>query len=250
MVSASEAKEARAKVEQFKKSVTDEGERLVKEVFPQRILELNDLLAKPPFTATDLTQFHSALNIPVPEPRDTAEQPAKRRKLSGDNGVAAAVDGTKVMALPSGPVPCNKLISEIIETLKPIIRQIMEETNLLKMWVTYMIPKIEDGNNFGVSIQEDTLGEVSSAESEAATFFQEMSRYYSFRAKLISKVAKYPHLDDYRRSVQEMDEKEFISLRLTLVEIRNRYSTLHDVISKNLEKIKKPRSVNSHDTMY
>ena len=131
-----------------------------------------------------------------------------------------------------------------------IIRQVMEETNLLKMWVTYMIPKIEDGNNFGVSIQEDTLGEVSSAESEAATYFHEMSRYYSFRAKLISKVAKYPHLDDYRRAVQEMDEKEFISLRLTLVEIRNRYSTLHDVINKNLEKIKKPRSVNSHDTMY
>ena len=26
----------------------------------------------------------------------------------------------------------------------------------IKMWITYMIPKIEDGNNFGVSIQVDT----------------------------------------------------------------------------------------------
>ena len=133
MVSASEAKEARVKVDQFKKSVTDEGERLVKEVFPQRILELNELLAKPPFTATDLTQFHSSLNIPVPEPRGAehqhGEQPAKRRKVSGDNGVAAAVpavDGTKVMALPSGPVPCNKVITDIIETLKPVCRAARE----------------------------------------------------------------------------------------------------------------------------
>ena len=125
MVSASEAKEARAKVDQFKKSVTDEGERLVKEVFPQRILKLNELLAKPPFTATDLTQFHSSLNIPVPElrvPEQDDQQPAKRRKVSGDNGVAAAApaDGTKVMALPSGPVPCNEVITDIIETLKPV----------------------------------------------------------------------------------------------------------------------------------
>jgi len=248
MVTQSEAKEAKAKVEEFKGTVTAEGERLVKEVFPQRILHLNELLSKAPFTATDLTQFHSALNISVPAAERAADgdPPAKKRRLSGE----PAVDGTRVMVLPGGSVPCNKPITEIIETLKPIIRQIMEETNLLKMWVTYMIPKIEDGNNFGVSIQEDTLGEVSAAESEAATYFHEMSRYYSFRAKIISKVAKYPHLDDYRRAVQEMDEKEFISLRLTLVEIRNRYSTLHDVISKNLEKIKKPRSINSHDSMY
>lgn len=28
------------------------------------------------------------------------------------------------------------------------------------MWITLLIPRIEDGNNFGVSIQEETLGEV------------------------------------------------------------------------------------------
>lgn len=56
------------------------------------------------------------------------------------------------------------------------------------MWVSFMIPKIEDGNNFGVSIQEDTLAEIQSVESEAAAFFDQISRYYVSRAKLISKV--------------------------------------------------------------
>ena len=144
--------------------------------------------------------------------------------------------------------PCSP--SDTVPLPLQIIRRIMEETNLLKMWVTYMIPKIEDGNNFGVSIQEDALGEVASAETESATHFYEISRYYSFRAKLVSKVVKYPHIDDYRRAVEELDEKQFVSLRLTLVEIRNRYATLHDVISKNLVKIKKPRSVDSADSMY
>lgn len=47
-----------------------------------------------------------------------------------------------------------------------------------------MIPKIEDGNNFGVSIQEDTLAEVQSVESEAAAFFDQISRYFISRGKL------------------------------------------------------------------
>jgi proteasome activator subunit 3 (PA28 gamma) len=44
------------------------------------------------------------------------------------------------------------------------------------MWISFMIPKIEDGNNFGVSIQEDTLAEVQAVESEAAAFFDQISR--------------------------------------------------------------------------
>lgn len=60
------------------------------------------------------------------------------------------------------------------------------------MWVSFMIPKIEDGNNFGVSIQEDTLAEIQSVESEAAAFFDQISRYYVSRAKLISKVLLTP----------------------------------------------------------
>jgi len=47
----------------------------------------------------------------------------------------------------------------------------------LKMWISFLIPKIEDGNNFGVSIQEDTLSEIQSVESEAAAFFDQISRY-------------------------------------------------------------------------
>lgn len=47
-----------------------------------------------------------------------------------------------------------------------------------------MIPKIEDGNNFGVSIQEDTLAEVQSVESEAAAFYDQISRYFISRGEL------------------------------------------------------------------
>ena len=57
------------------------------------------------------------------------------------------------------------------------------------MWVSFLIPKIEDGNNFGVSIQEDTLAEIRVVESEAAAFYDQIGRYYSSRGKIVSKVS-------------------------------------------------------------
>jgi len=82
-----------------------------------------------------------------------------------------------------------------------------------------MIPKIEDGNNFGVSIQEDTLAELRTVESEALAYYDQAARYHVTRAKLISKVAKFPHIEDYRASVEETDEKELLSLRLVVTEV-------------------------------
>lgn len=39
-----------------------------------------------------------------------------------------------------------------------------------------------------------------------------------------------------------------MNFRLVILEVRNHYSTLHDLITKNMEKIKKPR--NSNMNMY
>ena len=43
-------------------------------------------------------------------------------------------------------------------------------------------------------LQEDTLGEARQVESEAASYLDQISRYFITRAKLVSKVAKYPHI--------------------------------------------------------
>ena len=54
---------------------------------------------------------------------------------------------------------------------------------------------------------------------------------------------------DYRHTATEIGEKEYISLRLIISELRNQYVTLHDMILKNIEKIKQPRSSNA-ETLY
>lgn len=245
---------ATRKVQEYKDSLISKAEYLILQGFPKKIVELNELLDTEQFGRRDLTEVHQPLNIPVPDPVvvncHVLEQPSgKKRKYDNCVDSETEVPGTKVMALPSGTVPCNKHLCSVVGTVKPHIRQLIEDANLLKMWISFMIPKIEDGNNFGVSIQEDTLGEIQSVESEAAAFFDQISRYFVSRGKIVSKVAKYPHIEDYRKAVQELDEKEYVSLWLIMCEIRNRYCTLHDIVVKNLEKIKKPRSSNT-DALY
>ncbi|XP_068154791.1 proteasome activator complex subunit 3 [Drosophila tropicalis] len=244
------------KVQEYKETLITKAETLITKRFPEKIVQLNELLATPMFNERNFSEVHQDLNIPVLPPvlvnklcseeggdaggNDNNDHPPTKRARKD-----VIVTGTPVLALPTGTVPCNKPLCEMITVVKPIIRKLVEDSNLLKMWISFMIPKIEDGNNFGVSIQEDTLAEIQTVESEAAAFFDQISRYFLSRAKVVSKVAKYPHIDDYRRAVVELDEKEYLSLWLVVCEVRNRYSSLHDIVIKNLEKLKKPRSSNT-----
>jgi len=47
-----------------------------------------------------------------------------------------------------------------------------------------------------------------------------------------------------------LDEKEFINLRLCALDLRNNYAILNDMIIKNLEKLKRPRSSNHMQHMF
>ncbi|KAL5291995.1 PSME3.2 family protein [Megaselia abdita] len=232
------------KVQDYKDTLIKKAEVLIEAGFPKKIVELNQLLSTELFSNRKFASVHSDLNIPVPDfipikEEDIDDGPIAKRSKTLE------ISGTKVMALSSGTVSCNEALCEMIKIVKPIIRELVEDSNLLKMWISFMIPKIEDGNNFGVSIQEDTLSEVQAVEAEAAAYFDQISRYFLSRAKVVTKVAKYPHIEDYRRAVVEFDEKECLTLWLILCEIRNRYSALHDIVTKNMEKLKKPRSCNT-----
>ncbi|XP_068775123.1 proteasome activator complex subunit 3 isoform X1 [Struthio camelus] len=244
---------ASCEVDSFRERITSEAEDLVANFFPKKLLELDGFLKEPILNIHDLTQIHSDMNLPVPDPilltnsHDGLDGPnMKKRKLEDRE---ETFQGTKVFVMPNGMLKSNQQLVDIIEKVKPEIRLLIEKCNTVKMWVQLLIPRIEDGNNFGVSIQEETVAELRTVESEAASYLDQISRYYITRAKLVSKIAKYPHVEDYRRTVTEIDEKEYISLRLIISELRNQYVTLHDMILKNIEKIKRPRSSNA-ETLY
>ncbi|XP_029563006.1 proteasome activator complex subunit 3 isoform X3 [Salmo trutta] len=233
--------ELNIKVDAFRQRITGEAENLVASFFPNKLLELDHFLK----------EIHSEINLTVPDPillsnlhGGLEAQNAKKRKMEAGTG-EDKVAGNKVFIMPSGMMKSNAKLVDLIEKVKPEIRTLIEKCNTVKMWVQLLIPRIEDGNNFGVSIQEETVAELRTVEGEAASYLDQISGYYITRAKLVSKIAKYPHVEDYRRTVTEIDEKKYISLKVIVSELRNQYVTLHDMILKNIDKIKKPRSSNA-----
>ncbi|UMM23020.1 hypothetical protein L5515_003939 [Caenorhabditis briggsae] len=233
---------------EYKQKLFADAERIVKEEFPKNVLEFDALLKSPKLSYDRLAQIlpDKSLNIPIPDVDNgntDSDEPAAKRKRVADEVVKQT--GPPVYAFTSGTVPCNENLAQLMDTVRPRLRDAVEQCNTVKMWITLLIPRIEDGNNFGVGIQEETLSEVRNVESEAASFLDQMSRYFTTRGKLITKIAKYPHVDDYRRAILDMDEKQFINIRLVVLEMRNHFSTLHDMIMKNYEKIKVPRNSNT-----
>ncbi|KAK6746151.1 hypothetical protein RB195_012331 [Necator americanus] len=240
--------EAAKSFNDYKAELFKEAERIVMEEFPRKVIEYDALLKTRRFSYERLPEMmpSSDLNIPVPSvvalnDVDGDVPATKKRKLEDS---VSTQNGMPIYGFINGTVPCNAQLADLMDQVRPLLRDAVEHVNKVKMWITLLIPRIEDGNNFGVSIQEETLGEVRNVESEAASFLDQMSRYFTSRAKLLTKVAKYPHVDDYRRAILDMDEKQFINIRLVVLEMRNHFSTLYDLITKNIEKIKKPRNSN------
>lgn len=57
------------------------------------------------------------------------EPTLKKRKLENE------VSGTPVLILPSGSVPCNSQIRQMIKVVKPYIWQLVEDANLVSVQV-------------------------------------------------------------------------------------------------------------------
>lgn len=127
-------------VEEYKNDLIKKAETLILKGFPEKILQLNDLLETPMFQNRDFDSVFHDLDIPVPDPillnnnHEEDEPPPSKRKRGGAAVVAAAekpsgdnTGGTKVMALPTGMIRTNSPICEIIKVVKPVIRKLVED---------------------------------------------------------------------------------------------------------------------------
>merc|ERR1719369_700607 len=148
---------------------------------------------------------------------------------------------SKEMIKPDVVFTTNDHVVKLIELIKPEIVTLLEAVGTLRVWVILLIPKIEDGNNFGVEVQEETLSELRVVEQDLAANQEQIASYFLARAKVISQISKRPGVKDYARFIEEEDEKQFVGLRLMVAELRNSCSSIHDLIMKNKDKIMTPR---------
>lgn len=120
-------------MQEYKEELKKQAEQLVLRGFPETIVKLNNILETPQFKNRRFADVHQELNIHIPDPiilnSHTDLPPSKKKKL--DNSVSQ--DGSKVMILPSGSVPTNKNLVELIEEVKPHIRKLVEDSNLVSI---------------------------------------------------------------------------------------------------------------------
>ncbi|GAW80142.1 subunit of proteaseome activator complex [Plasmodium gonderi] len=146
-------------------------------------------------------------------------------------------------------VPSHKQIYAELEKIKAYSSELIEIIGNIKLWIQLNVPRIEDGNNFGVGIQEEAIQELARVEESAFNLYDAIVKYYMDRAKLSTKVMKYPNVHDYQEAVRELDEKEWIHIKITIIDMRNNYIMLYDLLYKNWEKVVKPKNEDAHHRM-
>ncbi|KAL7674441.1 hypothetical protein ACOME3_000721 [Neoechinorhynchus agilis] len=156
---------------------------------------------------------------------------------------------TKKANLAAIEFPANSKLREIEDLLRPFVTNICDICNEIKLWIQLHVPKVEDGHNFGVGVQEDVLSEVTQWDDRISQFHEFVQNYYLARALLVKKYLKFPQIEDFRLSIVTADEKQFIDLRHYAILIRECYITMHRSITLNIEKIKHPRP-QSNSNMY
>ncbi|XP_068199929.1 proteasome activator complex subunit 1 [Antennarius striatus] len=233
---------SKKQVEDFCQNLTTEAEELVTKFFPQKIEDLQALL-KTYFRDDDIASLKAPLDIPIPDP---AKEEAKRKKKEEKEGKDKNKDKDsdkeeEESGPPCGPICINERVECLLQCVKPEIQTLKEKLNMVTMWVQLQIPKIEDGNNFGVAVQEKVFELMTNTRTKIEGFQTQISKYYSERGDAVAKAAKQSHVGDYRQLVHELDQNQYYELRLVVLDICNTYAVLFDIINKNYDKIKKPR---------
>ncbi|KAF7339270.1 Proteasome activator pa28 REG alpha/beta subunit [Mycena sanguinolenta] len=245
-------KELAAKLEAFQKQACADGENVVFRIFPAKILELQDkiksaALPGSPYHHSQTSTTTDATVYPAPESSQTIGEPqSKKRKMDDGSQVSATTNDTQHARLPS-IVHANKHMSALHATLKRECEELVSLTDQVKLWISLTMPKpkrTSRGDNFGVQIQEEVIAELQRSQDSAFNLRDGARNDYLARAKICSKLIKYPNVEDYTLALQEHDDHQFYLARQHLNDLRNIYAVLTDLIHKNIAKIRAPRGNN------
>ncbi|KZT30727.1 proteasome activator pa28 REG alpha/beta subunit [Neolentinus lepideus HHB14362 ss-1] len=238
------------KLKEYQRAVSDTAEDIIFVTFPTKILEIQQRIDSTlaPDSPFYMSHAQSSTDVTVyPAPNTPSDPEPKKRKRSTDNGVAAngaTVNDTEYARYPN-LVMANQHISKLHVVLKQECEELADYVDKVKLWVNLNMPKIEDGDNFGVQIQEEVLQELHRSQQSAYNLRDNARRDYLDRAKICAKLIKYPNIQDYALALKEHDEKQLYCARQDLLDLRNIYAVLTDIIHKNIQKLRSPKGNNS-----
>ncbi|TNM96421.1 proteasome activator complex subunit 2 [Takifugu rubripes] len=220
------------KVENFRQSLFLEAGNLFSNYIPQKIKHLDALLRDESFRITDMNLLRAPLDIPIPEPPAPEDEEMETDKSE---------EKEKKKPPKCGFIKGNEKIMMLLEKVKPEIAAFRETIITVSSWIQHLIPKIEDGNDFGVAIQEKILERIAAVKTKADTFQSNINKYFTERGDAVAKASKDTHVMDYRSLVHDKDVAIFSEIRVIVLDIRGFYAEFYDIINKNLDKVTNPK---------
>ncbi|CAI5703940.1 unnamed protein product [Peronospora effusa] len=186
-----------------------------------------------------------------------------------------------ILAAPSA-VGSNNEVQSLLSVVTDEIAQIMSAIQLLQCWIQLHVPKVEDGNNFGVEVQKYAFVHLKESLEKWQKIWDSLSDYSSNRATAVEKLnakansetsttttvtssrggkegdeeksvtakvekqsnAGSQAAEDAIAAVVALDVKWYFNLVRALEGVRDQYAVTEDVITKNRDKIELPRGKN------
>jgi proteasome activator subunit 3 (PA28 gamma) len=150
------SKETSDKLEAFRASVASEAEDIIFRIFPSKIIELSTTIESAnapdsPYSISQAAAFTDTRVYPPPSTSHSNDPSLNRNYVEDD-----IVPFTNELVHAKYPelVHANKHILKLQDIIREECTQLTDSCDKVRLWVNLTMPKIEDGNNFGVEIQE------------------------------------------------------------------------------------------------
>ncbi|XP_034427780.1 proteasome activator complex subunit 2 isoform X1 [Hippoglossus hippoglossus] len=223
--------EAAGKVEKVQQHLHREAENLFSTVIPKKITQLDALLQDGALNV-DASSLLAPLDIPIPDPPSAEEEMETDKDEEGEK---------KKKAPKCGFIKGNEKIMLALDKVKPEIIAFRGIITTVSCWIQHLIPKIEDGNDFGVVIQEKILERIAAVKTKVDGFQTNINKYFSERGDAVAKAAKETHVMDYRSLVHEKDDSIYAEIKVIVLDLRGFYVEIFDIVNKNLDKVTNPK---------
>jgi hypothetical protein len=214
-------KKLRRQIKGMVQNLEKECYRIIFDVFPEKIKVLDDMYKKKREFNLSADQVHKPLPNVV--------------QIAGKNTEEHERNRSTVL------IESNKALTDLVEVLQKEVLDMSEMINALSIWVKLNVPRLADGNNFGVEVQQEITRVLEGAEDSGYAVLDSFATYHSTRGALAIKVLKFPNVYDFRAAIRELDEKTYIKTCLLACELRNDYIKLYDMLAKNIDTLLTPR---------
>lgn len=184
----------------------------------------------------------------------------------------------------------NKTNRDLTNELRTFLSSAVDALFILERYVSSHIPQIEDGNNFGVGVQDFICKNLIKYRESICKYLDSLPDYFSTRATAVDKVLAKEVVtvtrssskskstggkaeeagektndgdsketktteskvlpDDLVEHIAALDAKQYQNLRFAAVDTLNMMSFVHSAITKNEKRIKNPKGSSGGGYMY